>query len=406
MRTKLTPAGVVAGAALLLAACGGSAAPASSPATSAPASPASAAGSAKPAAGGSPSAASARPAASGGASAAPASATKVTLDQLVAGAQKEGQVNMVWSLFTGNGPKLADGFKKAYNLPNVNVTFTAGPPNMPQIAAQLVQEAKASRAAGTDVFLGDPNSILTMQAGGAVKPEDWSWASNIKPDFVQLNGAAVMVSSRVNGVTYNTNQVKTPPQVLDDLLKPEVKGKLATTPYFAGWPELAAKEFLDSQDKTLEYVTKLAPQIGGLVGCGEESRIASGEFAMLALDCGDAGELPLAAKGAPVSHAILKDFAAYQHLFLSVPSNAAHPNAAMLMINYLLSREAQDLIWQSDFTDLAELPGSHEKAEIEKQSPPGTKLVNIDFPFLQENRTVIQDVTPKVQAILRKQTSK
>ncbi|HEX6513389.1 MAG TPA: ABC transporter substrate-binding protein [Chloroflexota bacterium] len=393
--------GAITGAALLLAGCGGQAAPASSaPASSAPA--AASAATAKPSS--SPAASTAAGGSAGASPAAPPATSN--LQELVTGAQKEGQVTMVWSLFTGNGPKLADGFKKAYNLPNMNVNFTAGPPNMPQIAQQLAQETQAGRPAGTDLFLADPNSIATVEKAGGIRAADWSWATNIKKEFVVENGQAVMVSTRVNGVTYNTEQIKTPPQSLDDLLKPEFKGKIATTPYFAGWASLAAKEFLGTVNATADYVTKLSPQIGGLTGCGEESRIASGEFAILALDCGAAGERPLAAKGAPVSHQILKDWGAYQHLFLAVPKTATHPNAAMLMANYLLSREAQDLIWASDWTDLAELPGSHEKPAIDKETPPGTKFVTIDFGFNQENGAVIGQAQGQVQQILRKATSK
>ncbi|MBV8084773.1 MAG: extracellular solute-binding protein [Chloroflexi bacterium] len=326
---------------------------------------------------------------------------------LMAAAQKEGQLTMVWSIFTGNGPKLSDGFKKYYNLPSsFNVTFTAGPPNMPTVAQQLSQEVQANKASSTDIFLADANSILTLQKAGGTKPADWKWASNIKPDFVALDGAAVEVSTRVNGVTYNTDTIKNPPLSLQDLLKPEFKGKLATTPYFAGWSQLVAKEFLGDLNTTLDYTTKVSQQLGGLMGCGEEARVASGEFPLFGLDCGAAGERPVAAKGGHVSHQILKDWGAYQHIFLAIPKNGAHPNAAMLMTNYLLTREAQDLIWQSDFTDLAELPGSHEKPAIDQETPAGTKFVTIDFAFIQENQAAIDQATPQVQGILRKATSK
>jgi ABC-type Fe3+ transport system substrate-binding protein len=50
------------------------------------------------------------------------------------------------------------------------------------------------------------------------------------------------------------------------------------------------------------------------------------------------------AKGAPLDHVIPSDVALLSYWYLSVPKNAAHPNAARLFVDYMLGREAQDLL--------------------------------------------------------------
>ena len=47
----------------------------------------------------------------------------------------------------------------------------------------------------------------------------------------------------------------------------------------------------------LIYARKLGPQVAGLIDCGDEERIATGEFDVFAFDCGSARVAQLKAKG-------------------------------------------------------------------------------------------------------------
>jgi ABC-type Fe3+ transport system substrate-binding protein len=67
------------------------------------------------------------------------------------------------------------------------------------------------------------------------------------------------------------------PTVLEDFLKPAWKGKLASTPYAAGFDVLLADDVW-GKERTVHYVRALSKQITGLIRCGEAERIATGEY--------------------------------------------------------------------------------------------------------------------------------
>ena len=47
-----------------------------------------------------------------------------------------------------------------------------------------------------------------------------------------------------------------------------------------------------------------------------------------------------------------------RHFFVNIPKNAENPNAAKLYTTFLLTKEAQKLLWESDFSDLYFFPES------------------------------------------------
>src|SRR3546814_19326365 len=83
-----------------------------------------------------------------------------------------------------------------------------------------------------------------------------------------------------------------------DVLNPKWKGQVATTPYVTGFYQLAAPDML-GEEFILDYITRLKPQIGGFITCNSLDKVASGEFAMLIMDCGRAAALRSQKTGAP-----------------------------------------------------------------------------------------------------------
>src|SRR5262245_63609715 len=88
------------------------------------------------------------------------------------------------------------------------------------------------------------------------------------------------------------------PVTLEDFLKPQWKGKIASTPYSAGFDILLADDVW-GKDKTYRYVRALSKQITGLIRCGEAERIATGEYLALVMDCTAQDALQGQEKGAP-----------------------------------------------------------------------------------------------------------
>ena len=195
---------------------------------------------------------------------------------------------------------------------NLKVSFTPGP-SMPQMAAKVVDEVKAGRAASSDVVLGEALHIITESSNNALTTVDWaSWAPAIQnPALIGANGGAVQFELLFPGITYNTSRLKGDaiPKTLENLLKPQYKGHLASTVYAAHFDELSTPE-LWGPAKTTDYVTKFAKQITGQIGCGEIGRVASGEFDAMAIDCGTSFQ-QWVAKGAPIGHVIPSDMGLY-----------------------------------------------------------------------------------------------
>jgi ABC-type Fe3+ transport system substrate-binding protein len=369
---------LLAGAALLLAACQQPAAPAAPkapPVAQAPAAP-------------QPPPASAAPA-----------ATNPELQRLIDGARQEGQLNIVWSS-TYDATAFVDGFNRAYGL-NLNVRYTPVP-NFRAAAFQVIQEVQAGRTPSSDVVLMSSILLSRMVEADSVEPIDWSWAPNVQnPALLAPQGLGVVVAELAYGISYNTHLLTGDlvPRTMQDLLKPELKGRVASTPQAIGFGELGSPDMWGEQ-RLFDYVTKLSPQLVGLMLCSEETRIASGEFAAFALDCSPGSTLLAKSKGQPVDYVIPADGAMRSPAYLIVPRGAAHPNAARLWVNYMLSREAQDRFYALNFTDTHLVPGSKSARYYEDLEAAGAKITTISLQWVRDqgDATARQD---RVAEILR-----
>src|SRR5206468_2268299 len=142
-----------------------------------------------------------------------------------------------------------------------------------------------------------------LMANAVLEAVDWSaWAPHVRdPALVGPQGMAVTFQSWLTGITYNSARLtgEAVPRTMQDLLKPEYKGRVASTPYTSGFDRLAAPEVW-GKARTLDFAARFADQLGGLIRCNETERIVSGEFDVLALDCNQSNTLKLKAQGAPV----------------------------------------------------------------------------------------------------------
>ena len=319
---------------------------------------------------------------------APTQTFSPAVQALIQGAQKETVLKGSWSA-TGFGgsagfERLVQGMNRKYGL-NIQAQFTPGIDEQ-AMASRLAQEAAANQAATEDVYLGNPAGVHDVIPTHAFKSVDWravidrSIAAEGDFDPVAPDGVAVAFASSVVGITYNTNLVKPSdvPRRMTDLLDPKWKGKIASTPYASGWREFAAPDLL-GPDATLSFVHQFAPQLAGLIRCGEDDRITSGEFLILAMDCGANEVVALKRQGAPIDHALLEDAAVVHNRYAAVPVNSASPNAATLFVAYLETPEAQTALWELDGLDFYLYPDSNTRQATGEVRKAGGKLV-LDSP--------------------------
>ena len=328
----------------------------------------------------------------------PAAGFAQTQAQLIEGAKKEGQLILSWGTGTMGGIEGAAAMEKAFNKTyGLNLPFKFSPgPAMPQFASRIIQEAKAGQPATTDLFIGSENHVARM----ALKQFDWSKAfPHITKPMVDWDGRVLIVVSRTPGFTYNTSLVgaKEVPQRVEDLLNPKWKGKIASTPYAASFDRLA---LIWGEDKTTVFLQKFVKQVGGLIRCGEEERVANGEFAMLAFNCDLADANDMREKGAPVDGRIFKDAGILSYWYLAVPSNSTHPNAAALLAALLLKKEGQDILWRTEKTSSHLVEGTYMNKFVKDQERQGVKFYANPVSDVVKNHENQSRVRQKFQDIL------
>ena len=275
-----------------------------------------------------------------------------TSEQLIAGAKKEGdEIVFVAGAQTFGGRKGLTELEAAFNKKfgtTARIHFAAGP-QMSSMSARLITEVKAGRKSSTDFFLGSQSHFALLHKENALEKVNWSgifpW---ITKEMEIFPGEGVLVYTSPLGMVYNSTVIPKDkaPKKYEDLVDPGVgrtwAGKLAI-PVSIAW--LSELSLLWGEEKVKDFARKLVAVSGGRLRYGEEERVVSGEFPIMA----NIGGAPEAmwnwqAKGAPLvavpgSTPILADY--FQ---LGVPKNSGHPSLAKLFVAFMSSKDAQAIV--------------------------------------------------------------
>jgi len=329
----------------------------------------------------------------------PGRAFSQTLPQLIEGAKKESQLILSWGTGTMGGIEGAQamekGFNKAYGT-NIQFKFTPGP-SMPQFASRIIQEAKANQPASSDLFVGSENHVARMP----LKSIEWTKIfSHITAPMTDFDNKVVIVTTRTPGFSYNSKLVAANevPQRVEDVLNPKWKGKIASTPYAASFDRLA---MIWGEEKTTSFLEKFVKQVSGLIRCGEDDRLAAGEFVMLVFNCDLASPQEAKEKGAPVDGQVFRDAGILSYWYLTVPANARNHNAATLLAGYLLSSEGQDLLWKTERSSSHLVKGTPMNKFVVEQEKRGVKFVAYSVSEVIKNAKEHSRIRQKFQKILQ-----
>jgi len=324
----------------------------------------------------------------GGGAVAGAEEMNAPLKELAAAASREGAVTLSWSQSTLGGSQGAARFQAAMNKAfgtNIHINFLPGP-DMARVVNQVATEFSAGQKAHVDIVLGAAPQIAPVVKVNFFEPVDWKQylPGRITPNMIELDGRIIRIVTGLSGVTYNAQLAPMKPTVLDDFLKPEWKGKIASTPYAAGLDVLLADDVWGKQ-KTVSYVRALARQIAGVMRCGETERVATGEYLALVMDCTGQDALLWQEKGAPVAQLMPLDAAQQRYYYFAVPRNAQHPNAAKLFTIFLLTPEGQQLVYDTWKIDLHFMPGSKMGAMIADYQKRDVKFKEVTVQWWSEH---------------------
>ena len=302
--------------------------------------------------------------------------------ELIPAAKKEGALNLAWGVSTLGGSKgvkrFQTGFNKFYGLDH-KLKFTVGIHFAGQ-TRKLIEELKAGQKAFMDVALiAGPQVGPWIRAKGLI-PVNWAAMipdipSAILNTVVADDDTYVTIVSHNYVIAYNKNLIKPAeaPRSMKDLLLPKWKGKIASTPYAAGftaaWPK----------PRLLDYANKLSANLAGLMRCGEYDRITSGEFPIFALACESGRIRQDIARGSPMGIVIPSDFPLLVHWYFGVPKHSRNPATAKLFVAWILSPAGQKVMYQNQGSDLSLLPGSRTTKlldDVRKQT--GRDFVTVD----------------------------
>jgi ABC-type Fe3+ transport system substrate-binding protein len=314
------------------------------------------------------------------AGAAPAAEMNPALAALAAQASQEGARTLSWSTSTFGGSQGAALFEAGMNAlfgSKVHIAFVPGA-DMARVGNQLATEFQAGQKAHADIFIGAAPQMAPLVKLDMFEHVDWHQylPDRIAPDLAEEDGQVLRVVTGLSGVTYNEQQAPMKPQRLDDFLKPEWKGRIASTPYAASLDVLLADDMWGGA-RTIAYVRALSRQIAGLIRCGETERIAAGEFVALVMDCTGQDAVLWQAKGAPIAQLLPLDAGEERYYYFGVPKNAQHPAAAKLYSIFTLTQEGQKLAWDTWAIDLHSLPGSHLGPQIAAYEKAGGKAKEV-----------------------------
>ena len=275
-----------------------------------------------------------------------------SLEQLVSAAGIEKELFFVAGPTTFGGKKglteIEAAFNKRFGL-NARIRFTAGP-EMNAMAARVISEYKAGGKASTDIYLGSLGQYANLHREDALEEVNWSgifsWIARPMEEIVGKRG--VLVYSSPRGIIYNSQLIPADkvPKSYEDLIDPRLSqtwaGKIAVPPY-PNW--LVELSLIWGEEKLKDFTRKLVALNGGWLRYGEEERVISGEFPIMA-NIGDA----LATmwkwqpKGAPLVAVLGSTPGDTSYFHLGVPKNSGHPNLARLFVAFMISKEGQALI--------------------------------------------------------------
>lgn len=309
-----------------------------------------------------------------GASLAAAAEPSPELAAIIAGAKSEGRLDLSWSEgIIGGADSIATMHKDIADLFGVDLDIQYAPGPAPgMLGNKLRTEFQVGQKASTDIWIGTPQQVAPLLGTPMFRTIDWPklLPGRITPAIVEADGRALRFATSMPGILYN---LKLAPQAAEvkateDLLKPEWKGKFATPPYISGYEVLAA-ESVWGEERALDFMRKLSTQVQGLLNCGGEARLASGEFTALAMDCGGSGPNLKLYRGI-LGLQVIPDNAQRRLNYLLVPANASHPNAATLATVYFSTERGQALVrdlWGLDLYDYPESLIHAEMTALEKQ---------------------------------------
>jgi ABC-type Fe3+ transport system substrate-binding protein len=268
---------------------------------------------------------------------------------LLAAARKEGQVLVYTTLIVD---QIVRPLIRAFQaqVPGVDVKFVRA--DSTALVVRLINEAKANRVQADIWQLID--GVGTLVDSGIAAPFELPSARGLPAVYADPNRRWIATSLAVRSLAYNTTLIPKAqaPRTYDDLLAPRFRGKFAWNPNSVsgayGFIGTVLKD--RGEEKGLAYLRALARQDITPVPMAIRAvldRVIGGEYA-IGLEMNGTHAAISAGMGAPVAWVPL-DPVTMTLQPAGITDKAAHPNAARLFLDFMISRAGQEVFRERDY---------------------------------------------------------
>ena len=269
---------------------------------------------------------------------------------LADGARKEGTVVLYSSMIVSQVQRpIAEAFRAKY--PFIDIKYWRGAAG--EIVAKVDAEARAA-AVVADVVEGSGISG-GVGASQVAAPFVSKYSAVLPPGYIAADRTSITTRFRYIALGYNTRFIAKAdaPKTYEDLLDPKWRGKMA---WAADAPESGALVTITAlraawgDARTQDYLARLAPQQVAPLALSNRAvvdRVIAGEYW---IGIGISAHHPIisASKGAPTTTVLLDPVPALSDA-VQVLKGAKHPYAAMLLVDFLLSPQAQAMLQQAEY---------------------------------------------------------
>jgi len=270
----------------------------------------------------------------------PAKAASVEREKIVEGAKKEGRLVLYAGMDIEEANVFAKEFAKKHPFVKPEVFRSSGE----KLLTKFVVENRAN-VHKADIFQASIVQVYQLKNAGLlgkyVSEESGAYAEGFKDPQGYWN--AFYLIPYVIG--YNTNLVppKEVPASYEELLRPKWKGQIGLETEEYQWFYHLLQ--IMGKDKGLEYMKRLAGQ-NLQMRKGHTllaQLVAAGEFAMAVVVYSNRVER-MKSRAAPIDWVRFKDPTITAINAISIPEKAPHPNAARLFVDFVLSKEGQNIL--------------------------------------------------------------
>jgi iron(III) transport system substrate-binding protein len=266
------------------------------------------------------------------------------VDDLIAGAKKEGMIEMHAPSTLGpeGAQALAAAFNKKYGL-NIKMNYSPSG-NMTRDVAKVVGLSASGQPPEWDIMIVTDAHHGSLWLRKLHRPFDYS-TIGVAKERMEYDGGTVSVANQFALPAYNKKilPAKDVPQKWEDLLDPKWKGKLGVINSTHHWGRLAAGPW--GEEKTIDFVKKLTAQQPILTRAGEMAqRLILGEV-LVSATLQDSQLHESKESGAPLVFAEKVQPVISPEYHVGVLKNARHPNVGHLFVAFMASADVQP-IWE------------------------------------------------------------